>query len=162
MGKLGLGKGERGLPWWSSDQDSELPLQGAWVRSLVRDLRSHMPRSQNILFLKRGGGWGWDASSQVHIASRQRSQIAGWYLPPPVRKKSVDLDLSSPPPAASCSSILSLPRGTILSPLGPCGSIRTDPSLALGCTDWPVPANQSPLPYQFRDGHVRQARSMSK
>ena len=25
------------LPWKSSGQDSELPLQGAWVRSLVGD-----------------------------------------------------------------------------------------------------------------------------
>ena len=27
-----------GLPWWSSGWDSELPMQGAWVRSLVREL----------------------------------------------------------------------------------------------------------------------------
>ena len=27
-----------GIPWWSSDWDSELPMQGAWVRSLVREL----------------------------------------------------------------------------------------------------------------------------
>ena len=26
---------KEGLPWWSSDWDSELPMQGAWVRSLV-------------------------------------------------------------------------------------------------------------------------------
>ena len=31
-----------GLPSWSSVQDSMLPPQGAWVRSLVRELRSHM------------------------------------------------------------------------------------------------------------------------
>ena len=29
-----------GLPWWSSG--SLLPLQGAWVQSLVGKLRSHM------------------------------------------------------------------------------------------------------------------------
>ena len=28
------------LPWWSSGRDSRLPLQGAWVQSLVRALRS--------------------------------------------------------------------------------------------------------------------------
>ena len=31
---------QKGLPWWS--RDSELPLQGAWVPSLVQELRSHM------------------------------------------------------------------------------------------------------------------------
>ena len=31
-----------GLPRWSSGQGSSLPMQGAWVRSLVRELRSHM------------------------------------------------------------------------------------------------------------------------
>ena len=30
-----------GLPWWSSDYDSmQFPPQGAWVRSLVEELRS--------------------------------------------------------------------------------------------------------------------------
>ena len=28
----------RGLPWWSSGQDSALPMQGARVRSLVGEL----------------------------------------------------------------------------------------------------------------------------
>ena len=32
-----------GLPWWSNGYDSVLPLQGARVLSLVRELRSHMP-----------------------------------------------------------------------------------------------------------------------
>ena len=32
-----------GLLWWCSGYDSELPVQGAWVQSLVRELRSHMP-----------------------------------------------------------------------------------------------------------------------
>ena len=27
-----------GIPWWSSDLDSMLPLQGTWVQSLVREL----------------------------------------------------------------------------------------------------------------------------
>lgn len=30
-----------GLPWRPSGQDSELPLQGAWVRPPVRELRPH-------------------------------------------------------------------------------------------------------------------------
>ena len=30
------------LPWRFSGQDSRLPMQGAWVWSLVRELRSHM------------------------------------------------------------------------------------------------------------------------
>lgn len=33
-----------GLPWWSSCWDSSLPMQGAWVQSLVKELRSHMLR----------------------------------------------------------------------------------------------------------------------
>ena len=32
-----------GLPWWSSGKDSTLPLQGAWVQSLVGELRSRKP-----------------------------------------------------------------------------------------------------------------------
>ena len=31
-----------GLPWWPSGKDSTLPRQGAQVRSLVGELRSHM------------------------------------------------------------------------------------------------------------------------
>ena len=27
-----------GLPWWSSGWDSALPMQGAWVRSLDKEL----------------------------------------------------------------------------------------------------------------------------
>ena len=33
------------IPWWSSGQDSVLPLQGTWVQSLVRELRSYTARS---------------------------------------------------------------------------------------------------------------------
>ena len=33
-----------GLPWWSSGKESAFPMQGMLVRSLVRELRSHMPR----------------------------------------------------------------------------------------------------------------------
>ena len=31
-----------GLPWQSSGSDSVLPMQGAWVRSLVREQSFHM------------------------------------------------------------------------------------------------------------------------
>ena len=31
-----------GIPWWSSGWDSVLPLQGAWVQSVIRELRFHM------------------------------------------------------------------------------------------------------------------------
>ena len=34
----------QGLSWWSSGYNSMLPMQGAEVRSLVRELRSHMPQ----------------------------------------------------------------------------------------------------------------------
>ena len=33
------------LPRWSSGRDSAIPMLGMWVRSLVRELRSHMPCS---------------------------------------------------------------------------------------------------------------------
>ena len=37
----------QGLPWWSSGEDPVLSLQVAQVYSLVRELRSHTPLSQN-------------------------------------------------------------------------------------------------------------------
>ena len=45
-----------GLPWRSSDWDCTLPLQGVWVQSFVRELRSHMPcrRAKKKCTLKRG------------------------------------------------------------------------------------------------------------
>ena len=33
------------LPWWSSGEDSVLPMQGMRVQSLVGKLRSHMLHS---------------------------------------------------------------------------------------------------------------------
>ena len=33
---------EEGLPWWTSGKDPVLPMQGAQVRSLVKELRSHI------------------------------------------------------------------------------------------------------------------------
>ena len=40
---LSIIKTEEGLPWRSSSWDSELPLWGVWVWSLVGELRSSMP-----------------------------------------------------------------------------------------------------------------------
>ena len=37
---------KQGLPWPSSGKDSKLPLQGAWVRSLVGELGSCKPQGQ--------------------------------------------------------------------------------------------------------------------
>ena len=34
-----------GFPWWSSGWESMSPLQGAWVQSLDREVRSHRPHS---------------------------------------------------------------------------------------------------------------------
>ena len=31
-----------GLPWWSSGQNSTIPIQGLGIRSLARELKSHM------------------------------------------------------------------------------------------------------------------------
>ena len=36
----------QGLAWWFSCEKLHLPKQGVWVRSLVGELRSHMPRDQ--------------------------------------------------------------------------------------------------------------------
>ena len=36
-------KPQRELSWWPSGSDSMLPMQRAWVSSLVRELRSQMP-----------------------------------------------------------------------------------------------------------------------
>ena len=30
------------IPWWSSGYDSGLPMYGAWVQSLLGELRAHM------------------------------------------------------------------------------------------------------------------------
>ena len=38
-------QGTLGLSCWSSGEDSPLPLQGAWVQSLVGELRSCRPRA---------------------------------------------------------------------------------------------------------------------
>ena len=45
---LGIKNKNQGLPCQSSGEDSALPMQGARVRPLVRELRSHMPhRNKN-------------------------------------------------------------------------------------------------------------------
>ena len=41
--KTTMSRNRQGLPWWSSDYDSALPLQGALVQSLVGEVKSHMP-----------------------------------------------------------------------------------------------------------------------
>ena len=43
---------QSGLPWWSSGQDSTLPMQGSQVLSLVRELEptgSHMPQLRVLM-----------------------------------------------------------------------------------------------------------------
>ena len=43
-----------GIPWWSNGSDFTFSLPGAWVQSLVEELRSHKPHdmAKKILFLK--------------------------------------------------------------------------------------------------------------
>lgn len=50
-----------GLPWWSSGQNSTVPVQGLGVRSLARELKSHMlsrvakkleNKNRNVVFKK--------------------------------------------------------------------------------------------------------------
>ena len=43
LGQSPLLKRYGGLPWRSTGEDSALPMQGAWVRSLAGEIRSHMP-----------------------------------------------------------------------------------------------------------------------
>ena len=48
-----------GIPWWSSGEDSTLPLQGAQVRSLVGELRYHavqLKKKKEQLLLVVGKG----------------------------------------------------------------------------------------------------------
>ena len=47
---------EEGLPWWSGGKDSALPMQGAQVRSLVRELRSHISCSMAKKKKKKDSG----------------------------------------------------------------------------------------------------------
>ena len=45
------------LPWPSSGEDSVLPLQGAWVQSVVRELRSGMPHGvEKFINKKKNNG----------------------------------------------------------------------------------------------------------
>ena len=38
-------KAKQGLPPQSSDQDTVFPMQWVWVRSMVGELRSHIPHA---------------------------------------------------------------------------------------------------------------------
>ena len=61
-----LRKMGRGLPWQFSGQDSEPLMQVAWVRSLVRELGSHMLHGMAKTFKtkkeKKNGEMGWKAN----------------------------------------------------------------------------------------------------
>ena len=46
MYKEGKNKECMGFPWWSSCEDSTLPMQGVWVQSLVKEQNSHTPWSE--------------------------------------------------------------------------------------------------------------------
>ena len=39
-----------GLSWWSSDYDSMLLLQGAWIQSFITELKSHMLQAVTNIF----------------------------------------------------------------------------------------------------------------
>ena len=45
-------KKKKGLPWRSSGKDSELPTQGMWVRSLVREL-TKIPHASHAVQQKK-------------------------------------------------------------------------------------------------------------
>lgn len=51
----------RGLPWQFSGWDSMLPLPGSWVRSLVGDIRSHIPlrKAKNKEKMKKIEDWNF-------------------------------------------------------------------------------------------------------
>ena len=52
---LFLDSGTQGIPWWSSGQDSGLPLWEAWLLSHVRKLRSYQPLDATKENKKQGG-----------------------------------------------------------------------------------------------------------
>ena len=66
------------LPPWSSDEDSALPLHGAWVQFLVEELRSHMLHSPAPPPQKKN----------VKTLSLAAIQILGIYIEELVRKSS--------------------------------------------------------------------------
>ena len=44
------------FPWWSSGYDSNFPSSGAWVQSLVGELKSCMPHSMGKIKSKESEG----------------------------------------------------------------------------------------------------------
>ena len=67
-----------GIPWWSSDEDSTLPLQGAQVRSLVGELRYHvvqLKKKKEQLLLVVGKG----LSSRSVLQGIVGVCCAGWF-----------------------------------------------------------------------------------
>lgn len=63
------------LPWWSSGWDSSLPTKGAWVRSLVGELRSFMPCSAT----KKKKKWAiWNADKNVEQHDPQALLSGEW------------------------------------------------------------------------------------
>ena len=72
----------RGLPRWSSGSNFRLPRQGTWVRSLVKELRSYMPRGvakelKNInKFLKKEGSLGGDNFYKTFISNPLSLQLS--------------------------------------------------------------------------------------
>ena len=44
------------FPWWSSGYDSNFPSSGAWVQSLVGELKTCMPHSMGKIKSKESEG----------------------------------------------------------------------------------------------------------
>ena len=71
------------LPWQSSDWDPKLPLHGAWVRSLVAELRLHRPKSQKK---KKRQDLTMDSRTWLHLPHPNSSFIGSclclqlWYF----------------------------------------------------------------------------------
>ena len=69
------GEGLReGLPWWSIGYDSVLSMQGAWVPSLIREMRSIMP--PGIKKKKTEGVQYWVRGAQVLLSFLDRSRTS--------------------------------------------------------------------------------------
>ena len=85
----------QGLPWCSSGEDSILPMQDAWVLSLVRELRSHMPhgtaKKEKIKFKKRKERTELERLEQCQKKWQYRSGI----IPEPIKCCVGDSDLTN-------------------------------------------------------------------
>ena len=79
-----------GIPWWSSSQDSMLPMQGASVWCLVEELRSCMLRCNQKLINK------WIKWQLFFFFKGQDHQFLGWLSQVLCTQAAVSVNLAPP------------------------------------------------------------------